>query len=79
VVVRLTPFLERPNLDLEVQDELGDRLASATVVEATESELTLTLHLDSRSPSPLTLVTSVSYREHGAVDRRETSVAAAAE
>ena len=77
VNLRLTPFLERPNVDLEVQDASGDRLASATIVETTEPDLALTLHLRASSEGPLTLVASVSYREHGRVDRRETRILAA--
>ncbi|HET7009382.1 MAG TPA: hypothetical protein VFI11_01285 [Anaerolineales bacterium] len=78
VNLRLTPFLEKPNVDLEVRDSAGDRLASATIVETTESDLALTLHLRSQAVDrPLTLVTTVSYREHGSVDRRETGFGAA--
>jgi hypothetical protein len=79
VNLRLTPFLERPNVDLEVQDDTGGRLASATIVETTEPDLALTLHLRASAGGPLRLVTSVSYREHGPVDRRETSIAEAGE
>jgi len=77
VSLRLTPFLERPNVDLEVRDPSGEYLASATIVETTEPDLTLTLHVrPGLTDGSMTLVTSVSYKEHGMVDRRETSFTA---
>jgi hypothetical protein len=77
VSMRLTPFLERPNVELEIRDSTGDQLASATVVEPTEPDLSLTLHMRSGpAGGPLTLITSVLYAEHGSVDRRETTFAA---
>jgi hypothetical protein len=43
--VALTPFLERPNLDLDVVDSAGESLVRTTVVEADSPSFSLTMHL----------------------------------
>jgi hypothetical protein len=45
VQVELTPFLERPNVDLAVLDAAGEPLARATIVEADSPSFSLTMHL----------------------------------
>jgi hypothetical protein len=48
VDIELTPFLERPNLDLDVLDASGETLARTTVVEADSPRFSLTMHLRGR-------------------------------
>jgi len=74
LLVRLsvTPFQVRPTIDLEVLDEQGERVATSSIVEATDASMSLTLHL--RRPAPElehTLVARLVYEEHGEVDRGE--------
>ena len=74
LLVRLsvTPFQERPTIDLEVLDEQGDRVAASSIVEATDVTMSLTLHLQRPSPkSHYTLIARLLYEEQGEVDRDE--------
>lgn len=74
VTVRLTPFLERPNLEIQVLDGEGAERAGVAVVEAMTPELGLTLHL--RGPqvrAPLRLHARLEYPEHSAADDAEVS------
>lgn len=43
--IELTPFLERPNLDLDVVGPGGESLARTSVVEADSPNFSLTLHM----------------------------------
>ncbi len=74
LLVRLsvTPFQERPTIDLEVQDEQGVRLAASSIVEATDATMSLTLHLQRPSSGlQYTLVARLLYEGLGEVDRGE--------
>ena len=74
VRLQLTPFLERPDIDLLVQDAQGGPLASAAIVETNEPSLQLTLHLPEAVPAGLLpLIATVHYADHGLVDQRETN------
>ena len=70
----LTPFMERPNVDLLVQDRQGSPLASVAIVETNDPSMQLTVHLPPAPPvGPLTLVSVIHYEIQGPVDRRETT------
>ena len=72
VHLSVTPFQERPTIDLEVLDKQGEKVATSSIVEATDPTMSLTLHL--RRPSPemeFTLVARLIYEELGEVDRSE--------
>ena len=74
VLVRLsvTPFQVRPTIDLEVLDEQGEKVAASSIVEATDANMSLTLHLQRPSPElQYTLVARLLYEEQGEVDRGE--------
>jgi hypothetical protein len=45
VSVSLTPFLERPDVDLRIVDPPGATVAEASVIECVEPDFELTLHL----------------------------------
>jgi hypothetical protein len=45
VIVQITPFRERPNLDIAVFDADGSRVASSSVIGAMAFKLELNLHL----------------------------------
>jgi hypothetical protein len=75
VLVRLslTPFQERPTIDLEVLDEQGVKVAASSIVEATDATMSLTLHLKLPSPDiQYRLVARLLYEEHGEVGRAES-------
>jgi hypothetical protein len=47
----ITPFLERPSIDVVVMNARGEEAASLTVIEAHEANFNLTMHLRDREPS----------------------------
>ncbi len=53
--VKLTPFVERPNLEFEVFNAAGDPVGAMSVIESMDHEFELTLHL--RGPTPAGLHT----------------------
>ena len=50
VDVKLTPFLERPNLELQVLNTAGQEVASLAIIETMDREFEMTVHL--RGPQP---------------------------
>ena len=71
VLVSLTPFLERPNLNAAIQDAQGDEVSSAVIVETMDNQMVFTMHIradDVRGNYTLTI--SVTYPEIEEVDRR---------
>jgi hypothetical protein len=65
VGVCLTPFLERPDVELRIADPGGETLAEAAVIECVEHEFELTLHLRQPSLTAMAchLQVKVSYPE----------------
>ena len=47
---KLTPFLERPSVDIAVTNAAGNEVASLSLVEAMDTDFEFTLHL--RGPEP---------------------------
>ena len=47
---KLTPFVERPSVDVRVTNGLGAEVASMSLIEALDTEFDFTLHL--RGPEP---------------------------
>jgi len=76
VALELTPFQQRPYLELILADPGGEEVASADIVEPMSWKLELTLH--NRKPKPAagkyTLVARLSYPDSGEIDRRELTV-----
>lgn len=50
VDIRVTPFQERPNLDIEVFNAQGDEVASLNVIESMDHRFEITVHV--RGPQP---------------------------
>jgi hypothetical protein len=46
----LTPFVERPSVEVRVTNPLGDEVASLSLIEAMDTEFDFTIHL--RGPEP---------------------------
>jgi hypothetical protein len=60
--IELTPFLERPTLDLDVLDAVGEPLVRTTVVEADSPNFSLTMHMRGEpEEGEYTLRGSLSY------------------
>ena len=51
VSLSVTPFQQRPNLDVTVTNSGGDQVAQASIIESITRKMELTLHL--RGPQPL--------------------------
>ena len=49
--IRLTPFLERPNLELTIVNAQGEPVASLSVIESMDYKFEMTAHL--RGPQPV--------------------------
>ncbi len=74
VSLTLTPFQERPSIDIEVLDPQGAKAASSSIVEATDTAMSLTLHLKAPGqPAEYTLVGRILYEAQGEVDRQEAT------
>ena len=72
VDVELTPFLERPNVDLDVLDPSGQSLVRTTVVEADTPVFSLTMHLRGKpSAGEYILRGALSYASAPPQDVRE--------
>ncbi len=72
LTIELTPFEERPNLDIEVADPQGSRAASASVIECMNFKMSLTMHLRGEAPAGrYTARAALSFEDHGRVDEKE--------
>ena len=72
VRLSVTPFSHRPSIDLEVSDGEGEKVASSSIIEATDTQLSVTLHL--RQPAKgdrHRLTARLHYPEHGQVDLQQ--------
>ncbi len=74
VEVEITPFQERPNLDLALLDPRGDTVSRSTIVEADSPRLSVTLHLRSApQPGKYSLRGDLSYQDAPAQDSRQVT------
>lgn len=72
VRLTITPFLVRPSIDLEVLDSAGVKVASSSIIEATDVEMSVTLHLrQAADDDRFTLSARLHYPDQGEVDLRE--------
>jgi len=72
IVLCLTPFQEKPDIELKLTDSTGTEIASTSIIEPVEWNLELILHIRKivASPGKCTLAASLSYPDLGEVDRR---------
>jgi len=59
----LTPFQERPSMQVFVADDSGNEQTSMTVIEAMQPNFSLTMHLPEETESQNLKVTAVIYYE----------------
>ncbi len=88
VSLELTPFLQRPEIELSLTTPSGQICASATIIEPMGCKLDLTLHIRALSgatrgsaveglnlePGSFTLTALLTYPDLGEVDRRTISI-----
>lgn len=72
----LTPFLQRPSVEIRLQDPQGRDLGSVTVIETVGRRFSLTAHLRGEVPSEgrVVVVSLLRYEGKPDVDRHELSV-----
>lgn len=67
----LTPFKERPNLEVSITDAGAQEVASITIIESIEDRMTFTMHLRGEAVrGPYQLSANVFYPEIGTVDQK---------
>lgn len=67
----ITPFLERPNLEVIITDAGEREVASITIIESIEDRMTFTMHMrGDEARAPYILSASVLYPEIGLVDQK---------
>jgi hypothetical protein len=57
----LTPFLERPSIEVTVVNAKGQPAGSLTIIETLEANFSLTMHLRDPEPTDLYELTAVLY------------------
>ena len=57
----ITPFRERPNIEVSLTNEEGGEVASLHVIEALEPNFNLTMHIRDQSTSDLCEVVAILY------------------
>ncbi len=70
----LTPFQQKPYIDLTLVDSSGELMASTSIVEPVNWNFELNLHIRKSTPfqtGNFTLTVVISYPDLGEVDRRD--------
>lgn len=74
VSLKLTPFRERPNIELLITDSIEIQVASVSIIEALDHRMSVMVHLRAHpAPGTLTLHASVLYPESSPVDQKTIS------
>jgi hypothetical protein len=64
VFLHITPFQQRPNAELQIENSRGERVASVSVIETIDPRMEFTLHLREAEPGgQYTLLGVVFYTE----------------
>jgi hypothetical protein len=76
VVLCLTPFQQRPIIELGLTNSAGTEVASTSIIEPVGWKLELTLHIRKTGAiaEKYTLAASLSYPELGEIDRRTLNI-----
>ncbi|MEN8240372.1 MAG: hypothetical protein ABFS17_00490 [Chloroflexota bacterium] len=68
----ITPFQDRPNIEVALLNEAGKQAAAFSVVEAIENKMDFTLHLrDAETKGKYTLLIEVIYTDLSTLDEAE--------
>ncbi len=69
--LQLTPFLERPDLEVVIFGPDQKKVSSIDIIETIEDQMTFTMHLKEGAGSgKFTVQASLAYRDHGVVDQK---------
>ncbi len=67
----VTPFLERPSIEVAIANENGDVLSSISIIETIDAHMAFTMHLRGETlQGKLTLSANILYPEIGEVDQK---------
>ncbi len=67
----ITPFLQRPNIEVSITSESGAEAASIAIIESIESRMVFTMHIRGEPINgKYTLSASLFYEETGTVDQQ---------
>ncbi len=67
----LTPFLERPSIEVRITNERGERASSMTIVDTMDANLSVVMHLRDKEPTDLYEITAVLYYATPDTDRMD--------
>ncbi len=71
VVLEITPFLERPSLQVVITRPDGAEVSGIHIIETIEARMTFTMHIrDDQGQGPYQLKAIVLYPETGTVDEK---------
>jgi hypothetical protein len=72
VKFEITPFQDRPNIEITLKNQAGDQVAGFSVVEAIENKMDFTLHVREAQPQgAYTLTMHVIYTDLSTLDEAE--------
>jgi hypothetical protein len=76
VVIELTPFQKRPDIELRLTDVDGAEVAAASIIEPVGWKMELTLHIRTSNPAAgkYTLVANLTYPDLGEIDHQTLEV-----
>lgn len=57
----ITPFFEKPSIEVTITNEFGDRAASLNVIEAMQPNFSLIMHLRDQDPTDMYQVEAILY------------------
>lgn len=67
----VTPFKERPNIEVSITGENGQEAANITIIESIDTHMVFTMHIrGNHSSARFTLSASLSYPEIDVVDQK---------
>ena len=75
--IDITPFLERPNIEVAITNEDGDTVSSVSIIESIDAHLAFTIHLrgePDQLKGKLMLSASILYPEIGEVDQESVMI-----
>jgi hypothetical protein len=69
----ITPFFEKPSIEVIITNEFGDRAASLNVIEAMQPNFSLIMHLRDQDPTDMYQVNAILYYLSSIDDRQSLS------
>ncbi len=67
----VTPFLQRPNIEVSIINENGDEVSNVTIIESIDAHMVFTMHIRGEPANgKFTLSASLSYEEMGTIDHQ---------